>query len=455
LPLPSPPKRAFSVDVRPPGSKSLTNRALLLAALAGGESKLCYALTDADDAKRMLAAVQQLGAAATIADEGTVTVRGVGGRWSPAEQDPTLFLNNAGTATRFLAAASVLAPGSIIIDGNARMRQRPIGELAEALHQLGVTVDHLGEPGCPPIRLLPPLGGPPMSPTLELTEQTRSSQFISALLLCGPFLRGGLTLKLGPSITSRAYVEMTLGLLDNLGATVRVSDSLRVVRVGPSESAVQQGAVGLDAFTYDVEPDASGATYFWAAAALQPGASCRIRGITRDSLQGDAEFPDALARMGVSITDCDNGEIETTGPRTLTGVMADMSDMPDAAMTLAVVAAFASQTSVIRGLRTLRDKETDRIAALQNELGRIGVDVVAEAAGDAGTITITPPTAGVDCSPDAEPVHFETYDDHRMAMAMSLVALRRPNVFIKDPACVGKTYPTYWTEFARLFAASQ
>jgi 3-phosphoshikimate 1-carboxyvinyltransferase len=458
-PLPLPPPRtrgeaAFDAAVRPPGSKSLTNRAILLAALAEGESVLRGALVDADDAQRMVEALRTLGAGVEVMGDGTVRVRGVGGRWKPAgEGTVTLNLNNAGTATRFLAAASLLSPVPIVIDGNARMRQRPIGELGEILTRLGARVRHLGEaPGCPPMEVTPPVGLD-AERTLEIPT-TQSSQFISALLLISPWIVPGMTIKLTGEVTSASYIGMTVGLLERLGATVRSSADLRVLRVGPAAGG------GVSAFEYDVEPDASGATYFWAAAAMLPEARCRVMGLDSDSLQGDTGFTDLLARMGATVTVRPAAldlpaYIETRGPVSLGGVMADMADMPDAAMTLAVVASFASGMSILRGLRTLRVKESDRIHAMQTELGKIGVKIDSPVAGDAGAMTITPPRGGVDCSPSAPPVYFDTYDDHRIAMALSLVSLRRPNVFIRHPQCVGKTYATYWRDFARLSVAGR
>jgi len=428
-----------SARVRPPGSKSLTNRALLLAGLAESESTIRGALTDADDAQRMIEALRTLGADVKVEDKtGVVRVRGVGGRWKVGAGGAGLFLNNAGTATRFLAAAALLADGPVTIDGNERMRQRPIGELTAALRALGATIEHGGDPECPPLTIHPP-------PLERLRgaevrfETTKSSQFISALLLTASAMPDGLTVHLGGAVTSASYVHMTVELLQRLGVRLRTAEHLRVVRVLP----------GLPRFETEIEPDASGATYFWAAAAIVPSAAVTVEGLDDRALQGDARFPNVLARSGASVDPGADG-IRVTGPKRLSPVMADMSDMPDAAVTLAVVAAFAEGTSVIRGVHTLRVKETDRIAALQTELGRIGVTVEANVQGDPGTMTITPPASGIALA-DASPVTFETYDDHRMAMALSLVGLRRPGVSIKDPACVGKTYAGFFADLARIY----
>lgn len=447
---PASPRR---VEIRPPGSKSITNRALLLAALAEGRSTLRGALVDADDAQRMMAALRALGARIDVV-EGVVTVDGVGGRWRPAAGeagggmaggDIRLDLGNAGTATRFLAAAALLSPRAVIIDGDERMRQRPLGELIGALRTLGAQVDELAAPGCPPVRIDASAGagdgGARAGATVELGP-TSSSQFISALLLVAPWLPGGLTLRLTGEITSRSYVEMTVNLLDRLGARLRLADDLRVIQV-------EEGPIGpLD---LAIEPDASGATCLWAAAALTPGLQVFVPGLEaglgRDSIQGDAQFPRMLAQMGASVS----ADGAVTGRGELLPVIADMRTMPDAAMALVAVCALLPRRSVIRGLHTLRVKETDRLGALRAELAKIGVDVELDLHGEAGAIAVNPPEGGIGCSAGAPRVEFATYNDHRMAMAMSLVGLRRPNVFICDPGCVRKTYATWWQDLARLY----
>lgn len=445
LPLPTPSRIggtfASRAEFTPPGSKSLTNRAILLAALAAGESIIRGALLDADDTRVMIAAVKQLGA--SIDQVGTtLRVTGVGGRWRTPAGGLTLDLHNAGTATRFLAAAAALSPAPLTIDGNARMRQRPIGELAGILAALGCGVEYLGAPGCPPVRITPPKGALKPPAVLELGE-TQSSQFISALLLVAPWL-GGITLRLSGEITSPTYITMTLGLLAQLGVTVRTSDDSRLIRV-------VSGTSGVAPFSCDIEPDASGATYWWGAGALLPGASVRVVGLSDDSLQGDVRFADLLARMGCRVTRRTSpASIEVGAPQDrLRPILADLGEMPDASMTLAAVACFAHGTSILRGLRTLRVKETDRIEAVKSEISKLGVRVENPVQGDPDALTITPPARGLD-NTHQEPVTFETYDDHRMAMALSLIALRRPNILIKNPACVAKTYPTFWTEYARL-----
>ena len=436
LPDPPPPG-ARTLTIAPPGSKSLTNRALLLAALADGVSTLTGALTDADDAQRMIEALTTLGARIER-DEAALRVEGVGGRFRTGGAESTLFLNNAGTATRFLTAACVLADGPVVIDGNARMRERPIGELIDLLRRLGATIDEIGERGFVPVRVRPIAGG--ARERLEVAT-TLSSQYVSALLLVAPWLASGLEIVYTDPATSPSYVRMTAGLLERLGATVQVDgrERLTSVRMAP-------GALG--AFAYDVEPDASGATYLWGGAALVEGLSVETPAIGAGALQGDARFVEVLERMGARV-ERDARTTRVIGTGTLRAVDEDFSDMPDAAMTLGALAPFADGPTTIRGLRTLRVKETDRIEAMRIELGKIGcrVEVFAHegALGEADEGVVIHP------APDADaPVAFDTYDDHRMAMALALVALRRPNVTINDPACVRKTYATYWRDFARL-----
>ncbi|MEM9065331.1 MAG: 3-phosphoshikimate 1-carboxyvinyltransferase [Planctomycetota bacterium] len=442
LPLPTlRPGAAFDLSIRPPGSKSLTNRALLLAALAEGESTIREGLTDADDAERMIAAIQQLGAGVRLRG-GELRVQGVGGTWRP-ESEPTLNLNNAGTATRFLTAAALLSAGPIVIDGNARMRERPIGELGDALRVLGATVEHLGErDGCPPIRVTPPAQRPRAA---ELTiGRTKSSQFLTGLLQLGPWLESGLTLRSPQGITSESYVRMSLRLLEAVGAQTQCADDLRFVRVRS-----ERPGGGLAAFDLTIEPDASGATYWWSAAAMVPDARITVPGLNADSLQADARFPELLSLMGAHVEGSMSGTV-VRGTRRLVGIRCDMADMPDAAMSLAVVAAFADSPTTISGLSTLRDKECDRIDATRAELAKIGVLVETRVDGDDGTIRIVPPDGGIDCAESVAPVEFDTYDDHRMAMSTALIALRRPNVLIRDPGCVAKTYPGYWADFRLL-----
>ncbi len=469
LPLPrwsrAPGQAPLDITLRPPGSKSITNRALLLAALAPGTSTLHHPLTEADDAQRMLAAITQLGASIDDSDPTTLQITGVGGKWKVDPNNATLDLNNAGTATRFLTASALLADAPLTITGNARMQQRPIAELAQLLQQLGCTIDYQATEGCPPLTITPPtsrdregavpsdqpdVNSAPSRSRLVNTlpiAPTQSSQFVSALMLTAVFLEQGLTLTFPDGITSQSYVQMTLDLLDHLGVHTRSAQDLSVIQVLP----------GLNGFTLDIEPDASGATYWWAAGALLPTATVRVEGFssTTNSLQGDAQFPTLLEQMGCTLISSSNGHNNTLtvkGTNDLRPIMCDMRDMPDAVMSLAAVACFAPGTTIVKGVKTLRVKECDRIDAMKIELAKLGVTIADNLNGDEDALSITPPTDGIDCSDTAPPVSFDTYDDHRMAMSLALLALRRPNITINDPKCVAKTYPNYFQHFANLYS---
>ncbi len=468
-PLPIPViHQPFDVKVCPPGSKSLTNRALLLAGLASGESTLHGPLMEADDAARMMAALVALGVAFRRQVD-SLTVRGVAGRWRVPAGGVTLDLGNAGTATRFLTAAAMLAEpaervgqsGPITIDGNERMRQRPIGDLVAALQQIGVRVEYAGRKGFPPMRITAPADLGSLSTDVQF-GQTASSQFISGLMLAAPWLPGGMTFRFGAAVTSASYVEMTLGLLRRCGAHAKgaLPGPITVFPAEPTRASEQAGgpAIGLQGFEYDVEPDASGATYFWGAAAITPGSRVTTPGLGRGSLQGDVGFVKLLGTMGARVSMTENQTSVAAGQE-IKPASVNFVDMPDAAMTMAAVCCLAGGPSNLGGLRTLRVKETDRIAALTAELAKIGVTVRSQgsphAAGEVAmseeAIRIEPPTGGIDCSPTARPVEFETYDDHRMAMSLALIGLRRPHVGIRDPGCVRKTYPGFWRDLAGLY----
>lgn len=438
VPLPGP----FDVEIRPPGSKSLTNRALLLAALAAGESTLTGALLEADDARVMIDALRSLGVTIEVldADAGIVRVVGRSGRLRGNQR---LNLKNAGTATRFLTAAACLADAPVVIDGNDRMRRRPIGELARMLRELGARVEELGAPGCVPLTVHP-IGSALTRPELRV-GRTASSQFVSALLMIGPLLPGGLRVRFIEAPTSESYIEMTLAMMKQwLGRDIEVS---------PREG-VGVGAVTLTPGEYRgrecaIEPDASGATYFWGAEAVVKGSRCSVAIDPAASAQADARCGAVFAAMRRSYGGLRGGEF-------------DFTRTPDAAMTLAAVACFAEGMTTIRGLRTLRVKETDRLEALRHELTKVGaaVEIFSYAREDGSAdegLRLTPPPrarGGIDCSAQAPRVVFETYDDHRMAMSLAVFGLRRPNVVIHDPGCVAKTYPTFWRDWAALYESA-
>ncbi len=422
------PLPAFQAAVRPPGSKSLTNRALLLAALAEGTSHLTGVLFS-DDTRVMLEALTKLGFAPEIDEPGEcVTLLGRGGR-IPAD-DAALHLGNAGTAFRFLTAAVCLGRGTYRLDGIPRMRERPIGQLVDALRELGANIQYEGKEGYPPLRISAAgLRGGQLA-----FEPTLSSQYISALLQIAPYLPGGLTLRFHGPITSRPYVEMTLALMARFGVIADTDPGFTRISVAPG---AYQG------IEYAVEPDASNASYFLAAAAIIPGAKCTIEGLGKASLQGDVGFADVLHQMGAGLLFGRDFITVFCPPagQPLRGIDIDLSAMPDMAQTLAVVALFALGPTAIRNIGNLRVKETDRLAALRNELTKLGASVEIE--GD--DLLITPPPGG-----KVTPAAIDTYDDHRMAMSFAVAGLRGEGVVINDPACVNKTFPGFFDELERL-----
>lgn len=428
-----------------PGSKSLTNRALLLAALAKGKSTLTNVLF-ADDSRRMLEALQTLGFDLTIDEANTtVTITGAGGRFPNQEAD--LFLGNAGTAVRFLTAALCLGPstgqttsGGYKVRGIPRMHERPIGQLVEPLRQLGATIDYDGNDGYPPltIRVKQPLPGAQltMAPTL-------SSQYISALLQTAPCMPEGLTITFDGPVISKPYVEMTLKLMAQFGAEYETDAAMSFITVkGQNEGG------GYQATNTAIEPDASNATYFLAMAAVT-GGRCTVPHLGINSLQGDAGFARVLEQMGCQVEYTDDS-ITVHGTDQLRGVDVDLNAMPDTAQTLAAVACFADGPTTMRDIGNLRVKETDRMAAVQNEWTKLGVKV--EINGD--DMTVHPPAAGADGKPKFQAATLETYDDHRMAMSLSVIAVGaqgQPGVVtLEDPGCCAKTFPTFFEQLTHL-----
>jgi 3-phosphoshikimate 1-carboxyvinyltransferase len=414
-PIPSP----FTATITPPGSKSLTNRALVLAALAKGASRIDNILI-ADDTRVMLDGLRQLGF--EIEEDGTsATVHGQVGRIPATSAD--IPCGNSGTTIRFLTALCALGQGEYRLDGDARMRQRPIAPLAELLEPLGARITYDATAGCPPLMVHASglTGGEAPFASRE------SSQFLSAALMAAPAASGPVAITLAGDPTSRPYIQMTIDLMARFGVGADWSDP-GVLRVEPS---AYNGA------DYTVEPDASNATYFLAAAAVSPGSSVTITGLGTRSLQGDASFAAVLERMGASVERTPDST--TVVGRALHSINVDMTDMPDAAMTLAVVALFAEGPTTIRGLHTLPLKETDRLSALKAELSKLGAQV--EANGDSLRVTPTGEVRGAE---------IETYDDHRMAMSFAVAGTRVPGITIVDPDCVGKTYPGFWQDLESL-----
>lgn len=425
-----PPQLAISPTQQPvhgtislPGSKSITNRALALAALSEGTTTLTGALF-AEDTQRMRDCLQALGFRLD-ADEAaqTITVEGQGGRIPATEA--SLFVGNSGTTARFISPLAALGHGNFVIDGVERMRQRPIGDLASALMGLGVAVEC--PTGCPPLTI----HASGLHGGTTTVRADASSQFLSGLLLAAPFAEGDETvIQIEGPILSEPYITMTVKMLAQFGVMgVRVSPDKRTYRI----SSRQKRDVPSPA-TYAIEPDASAASYFFAAAALT-GGWVRIAGLGPHSLQGDTRFVDVLEQMGCEVVMA-SGAIDVHGPEQLKGVKIDMNAISDTVMTLAAIAPFADSPTVIENVGHIRHKETDRLSAVATELARLGVQVEERADG----LTIYP-------AQSLNPATIQTYDDHRMAMAFAITGLRSPGIVIDNPACVAKTFPAF---FARL-----
>ena len=413
-PLARPPDATLSV----PGSKSISNRAVLLAGLADGRSELSGALFS-DDTRYMVEALRALGAGvAADAAAARLVVDGCGGRWPNPHSE--LYVGNAGTAMRFLVAALCLGDGQHRIDGSARMRERPIGELCDALRQLGAAVTDSG--GTPPVTAAGPLHGG----RAELSA-ARSSQFLSALLQVAPYAQTDVTIVLRGEVIAQPYVDMTVALMAQWGVQVG-RDGYREFRVLAGQRYRAQ--------RFAIEPDASSAHYFLAAAALT-GGQVRVRGLTRSSPQGDVRFADLLARMGAHVA-WQPDAIEVRGPAQLDGIDADMNAISDTAPTLAVLAPFASGPVHIRNVAHLRWQESDRLHAVATELARLGVRV--DERPDGLSVWPSPIT----------PAAVHTYDDHRIAMAFALIGLKVPGIRIEDPSCVAKTFPDYFERLEEL-----
>ncbi|MBI1904556.1 MAG: 3-phosphoshikimate 1-carboxyvinyltransferase [Planctomycetia bacterium] len=403
--------------VRPPGSKSITNRALVCAALAEGRSTLTGALAS-DDTRVMIESLRRIGINVESRDDGTVlVVEGMGGKFAAPPAGIELFAGNSGTTVRFLTAMLTLGRGRFRIDGVPRMRQRPIEDLLDALRQLGANVRSELATGCPPV-VVEAAGLPGGTATVRGDV---SSQFLSAVLMAAPYARQPVVLRVDGPLVSQPYVRMTLRVMGAF--SVRVDESnLQEIRV-PLEKYQPR--------TYAIEPDASAASYFFAAAAIT-GGSVTVEGLSRDSLQGDVVFVNLLERMGCDVTYGANAITVEGGP--LAGIVANMNALSDTVQTLAAVALFAVGPTTITGVAHIRHKETDRIAALATELRKLGAAVEERPDG----LCITPGAL--------RGATIATYDDHRMAMSLALVGLRVPGVVIENPSCVAKTYPRFFAD---------
>lgn len=422
------PVHALSGTIDLPGSKSISNRALLLAALASGTTRL-ENLLESEDTHHMLVALDALGVPVRHVDGHYE----VDGRAGPLVRTPgrwALDLGLAGTAFRPLTAALTLGAGTFVLDGTPRMRERPVGDLVDGLAQLGAHIRYLGAAGYPPIEV----HGTGLTGGHVHMRGNVSSQFLTSLLLCAPLARGRVTVEVDGEQVSKPYLDITVRMMRDFGATVAHEQFQRfVVEPGGYRSPGR----------YLVEGDASSASYFLAAGAIR-GSGMVVRGIGRDSVQGDVRFVEVLEAMGARVQQ-DAASITVAPPADgrLRAVDVDLNDIPDAAMTLAVLALFATGTTRIRNVANWRVKETDRLHAMATELGKLGAAV--EEGPD--YLCVTPPVRLREAA-------IDTYGDHRMAMCFSLVALSGTPVTIRDPGCVAKTFPDYFDRFAGLARAA-
>ncbi len=418
-------RKPLDAVARIPGSKSITNRALLLAALADGVSTLSGVLFS-DDSHWFLDGLERLGVAVEVdQSQAQVRVHGVGG--APPTAAAELWVELAGTAARFLLAYAALGRGRYTIDGTARMRQRPMADLIATLNTLGANCRSLGEHGGLPIEVA---GDGLRGGAAELAGD-KTSQFLSALLMVAPYAAHDVELTMTSRLAATPYIDITTTMMADFGAQVE--------REGYERFHVAAGQ-RYQARAYQIEPDASNASYFFAAAALS-GGRVRVEGLSRQSIQGDVCFLDVLEQMGCTISATERG-VDVRGPSQLHGVDLDMSKLPDMAITLAALAPFADRPTTIRNVALIRHHETDRIAAVVAELRKLGVAVDEHSDG----MTIFPGWQG--------PAEIDAHHDHRMAMGFAVVGLRIPGVRIRGAEAVAKTFPDFFERFAMLGAAA-
>ncbi|MGI1998430.1 3-phosphoshikimate 1-carboxyvinyltransferase [Shewanella frigidimarina] len=417
------PINCINGEINIPGSKSISNRVLLLATLARGSTTLTN-LLDSDDIRYMLASLKQLGIQYTLSEDKTeCVVEGNEGPISSASAQ-SLFLGNAGTAMRPLCAALTLGQGEFTLTGEPRMEERPIGDLVDALRQLGADVTYLKNDGFPPLTInATGLNGGDVEIAGDL-----SSQFLTALLMVAPLTKDSVNIKIKGELVSKPYIDITIALMKQFGVEV-INHQYQRFEIKAGQHYVSPGKVL-------VEGDASSASYFLAAGAIK-GGEVKVTGVGRLSIQGDVKFADALAQMGADIEWGDDYIIARKS--TLTAIEMDMNHIPDAAMTIATAALFATGTTKLTNIYNWRIKETDRLAAMATELRKVGA--IVEEGHD--YITITPPV-------ELNTAAIDTYNDHRMAMCFSMMAFADCGITINDPDCTSKTFPDYFAQFTQL-----
>ena len=412
-------EKPFRTKVTVPGSKSYTHRMLIAAALADGPSTIENAL-DSEDTRLTAMALEMMGA--PIRRQGTeVAVEGCRGRLNNLNTE--IDLENSGTSMRLLTAVAALGNSTFTLTGSARMQQRPIQELLDSLSQMGVVALSKHADGCPPVEIW----GPPRQTNRIAVNCRLSSQYLSALMLIAPYVAGGLDIGVSHGPVSRPYVDITADVMQQFGVPVE--------RTGYERFVVRDGRIYRSG-RYLVEPDASQASYFWAAAALTRS-RVTVTGLTARSVQGDLRLIHLMAAMGCRVVTGSDGITVAGGP--LAAIDADMADMPDVVPTLAVMAAFADGTTRLRNVGHLAVKESNRLVAVVSELHRMGI--TAEQSGQDLVITGGSPVGA----------QIETYNDHRIAMSFAVAGLKVPGVVIRDPACVEKSFPQFWDVFETLY----
>jgi len=417
------PIKSVNGTVNLPGSKSLSNRALLLAALAKGTTRIKN-LLDSDDIRHMLDALATLNVSYQLSEDRSECV--VEGKGGPLDFDGEckMYLGNAGTAMRPLCAALCLGQGTFTLTGEPRMSERPIDSLVEALTAMGADISYHDFDGFPPLTI----NGTGLNGGKVAIDGTVSSQFLTAFLMAAPLAKADIEIEIIGELVSKPYIEITLDLMKKFGVEVS-HNNLQSFTIKGGQTYTAPGEL-------HVEGDASSASYFLAAAAIK-GGSVTVTGIGSDSVQGDIKFADVLEEMGASVVWQPNSITVTAGE--LKAISMDMNHIPDAAMTIATAALFATGTTTISNIYNWRVKETDRLAAMATELRKVGAIV------DEGHdyITITPPAQLTEAA-------IDTYNDHRIAMCFSLVALSDTAVIINDPGCTSKTFPTYFQSFSAI-----
>lgn len=421
-------KKPVNWEVEVPGSKSMTNRALLMAAIASGRTKLKGVLFS-DDSRYFLSSLQSLGFQVEIDEAAkTVTVEGCGGVLPVTEGE--IYVGSAGTAARFLTAMLSLSRGTFVVQASEQMKKRPMKPLFDVLIGLGAKIVYLEEEGFLPIQITGI--GEQISKEKEVTvtlDISKSTQFLSALLLTSPMIAAGIRILITSEKTDGAYIRITRKMMEQFGVRVSFDGRNYVVKGGQQYQIAE----------YQIEPDVSAACYFYGAAAITGGRTL-VKNVTKSCMQGDLKFLTVLEQIGCKVTEDADGQIVVTGPANgaIDGITVDMNDFSDQTMTLAAMAPFAKRTVRIEHIGHIRLQESDRIHAIATELNRLGIDCTEEE----DALTILPGTP--------KPGEVTTYEDHRMAMAFSLIGLRTKGIVIKDPDCCRKTFEQYFSVLDRL-----